>query len=133
MEKFWTAIKRLAKCWIGKSTLECFSQEEAQALIRNDRAVLNNEYSIDTKKVVDAKGEERCFQTHKFRISKKENEKFMLGGIALDITDKLNAVKAREKREAQIQHTQKLESLGVLAGGIAHDLQQYPDGNTRLC
>ncbi len=107
--------------WIGKSTLECFSPEEAQALIRNDRSALNNEYSVDTQKVVDAKGEERCFQTHKFRISKKEDEKFMLGGIALDITERVSAEKARKKLEEQIQHTQKLESLGVLAGGIAHD------------
>ena len=107
--------------WIGKSTLECFSLEEAQALIRNDRFALNNEYSVDTQIVVDAKGEERCFQTHKFRISKKEDEKFMLGGIALDITERVSAEKAREKLEEQIQHTQKLESLGVLAGGIAHD------------
>src|SRR5262249_55532050 len=29
--------------------------------------------------------------------------------------------KARRDLEAQIQHTQRLESLGVLAGGIAHD------------
>jgi len=39
----------------------------------------------------------------------------------LDISEKLNALKAREEMEKQVQHTQRLESLGVLAGGIAHD------------
>lgn len=41
--------------------------------------------------------------------------------IARDITDRKRAEEERRRLEAQIQHTQKLESLGVLAGGIAHD------------
>jgi PAS domain S-box-containing protein len=38
-----------------------------------------------------------------------------------DVTERLRAEEERRQLEAQIQHTQKLESLGVLAGGIAHD------------
>ncbi len=38
-----------------------------------------------------------------------------------DITERKTAEEERRKIEAQIQVTQKLESLGVLAGGIAHD------------
>ena len=107
--------------WIGKLTSECFSLEESQSLIQHDRNALNENYSVDVQKVLDSERNERFFQTHKFRISEGGNGKSILGGIALDITDKLSAEKARAKLEAQIQHTQKLESLGVLAGGIAHD------------
>jgi PAS domain S-box-containing protein len=38
-----------------------------------------------------------------------------------DITEQLRAEEDNRRLTAQIQHTQKLESLGVLAGGIAHD------------
>ncbi len=38
-----------------------------------------------------------------------------------DIGERKQAEAERRKMEAQIQQTQKLESLGVLAGGIAHD------------
>ncbi|HOT44032.1 MAG TPA: PAS domain S-box protein [Spirochaetota bacterium] len=38
-----------------------------------------------------------------------------------DIGERKQAEEERSKMEAQIQQTQKLESLGVLAGGIAHD------------
>jgi len=38
-----------------------------------------------------------------------------------DVTTIKRGEEDRRELEAQIQHTQKLESLGVLAGGIAHD------------
>ncbi len=38
-----------------------------------------------------------------------------------DISERKRAEEDRVKMDAQIQQTQKLESLGVLAGGIAHD------------
>jgi signal transduction histidine kinase/CheY-like chemotaxis protein len=42
--------------------------------------------------------------------------------FALDITERRKAEAERRLLEQEIQHTQKLESLGSLAGGIAHDM-----------
>ncbi len=107
--------------WIGRTTMECFPIKEAKSIIASDKDAFTNRYSIHVQKLIDSTGKERIFQTHKFRISGVENKKQMLGGIALDITDKIDAEKATEKLELQVLHAQKLESLGVLAGGIAHD------------
>jgi PAS domain S-box-containing protein len=55
--------------------------------------------------------------------------------ISRDITERKRAQAQQEKLEAQMQQTQKLESLGVLAGGIAHDLNNLLVpilGNARL-
>ena len=42
-------------------------------------------------------------------------------GFVEDITDRKKAEEEKQTLEQQLQHTQKLESLGILSGGIAHD------------
>ncbi|MCB9913769.1 MAG: response regulator [Planctomycetes bacterium] len=42
-------------------------------------------------------------------------------GYILDVTDRRRAAEERLALEGQMRHTQKLESLGVLTGGLAHD------------
>ena len=43
-------------------------------------------------------------------------------GIDRDITARIQADKERLNLEEQMRHTQKLEALGTLAGGVAHDM-----------
>ncbi len=51
-------------------------------------------------------------------------------GVCTDKTESKRAEEERRAIEAQIQHTQKLESLGVMAGGIAHDFNNLLVGIT---
>ena len=46
--------------------------------------------------------------------------------MVTDITEK-------KRMETQLLHQQKMESIGTMAGGIAHDLQQYTHWRSRLC
>ncbi len=42
-------------------------------------------------------------------------------GLAIDISDRVAVAREREKIAGKLLEVQKLESLGVLAGGVAHD------------
>ena len=43
-------------------------------------------------------------------------------GIALDETDRLAAAAQNAQLQAKLQHAEKIESIGTLAGGMAHEL-----------
>ncbi len=95
--------------------------------VRRSRAVDLEVIESGTPKVVpeqqytDAEGRERILQVTKIPFTCTSSELPSLLGIAIDVTEVKRTEKERRQLEDQMQHLQKLESLGVLAGGVAHD------------
>jgi PAS domain S-box-containing protein len=49
-------------------------------------------------------------------------------GIVLDISERVKAEDEKERLQDKLQRSQKMESLGFLAGGVAHDLNNVLSG-----
>ena len=85
-----------------------------EALLLN--AALDVEYRIR-----DASGQERWFRDRAI-FSKQTDGELIVDGVAMDITEYKKAEEEKTKLLWQLQQSQKMESLGTLAGGVAHDM-----------
>jgi two-component system, cell cycle sensor histidine kinase and response regulator CckA len=56
-----------------------------------------------------------------FPVRNELGKVYRIAGVAEDITERVRAAETREKLEAQLVQSQKMEAFGQLAGGIAHD------------
>lgn len=109
---------------VGKSDADFNSDKQQVEWFRQaDLEVMNSNTSvfIPEEPITDATGKMRWLQTVKIPIQGADGAVTHMLGVATDVTERKRYEEEQRRLEAQIQHTQKLESLGVLAGGIAHD------------
>jgi len=101
---------------VGKTDFELFPREIAGAFFADDQSVLAGHSVINREeKAVLQNGETRWLLTSKIPWRDAEGKIIGLVGIGRDITDRKNL-------EAQVAQAQRMESIGRLATGIAHDL-----------
>jgi PAS domain S-box-containing protein len=102
---------------IGKTDFDVFPHDIAAAFFADDQFVLWKGQSIINReeKSVTPDGEVHWLLTTKVPWRDSTGKIIGLVGIGRDITDK-------RRLEAQFLHAQRMESIGQLASGIAHDL-----------
>jgi PAS domain S-box-containing protein len=103
---------------IGANWFERFAPPERLDELRIVFAKLladGREIRHHTNEIVTRSGQRRLLQWNNSLIFSPSGEVIGTASIAEDITD-------RVRLEKQLLRTQRLESLGTLAGGIAHDL-----------
>jgi PAS domain S-box-containing protein len=101
---------------IGKSDFEIYPQELAAEYFANDQAVIQTGQPLinHEEKVVTPDGETHWSLNTKIPLRDATGTIIGLVGMGRDITE-------RKRIEAQLFQSQKMETVGKLAGGVAHE------------
>jgi two-component system cell cycle sensor histidine kinase/response regulator CckA len=107
---------------IGKSIFDRWPKEIAETFMENDRNVLETGNSIQVlERAPDPDGRERDWLITKFPFTDSNDIRYV-GGIGVDLTERINAEQEKERLEQQLKKWERLDSLGAMAGGAAHDI-----------
>ncbi|MBA3849322.1 MAG: hypothetical protein C0502_04925 [Opitutus sp.] len=106
---------------VGRTDAELFPPETAALFAANDRKVIAGGGPEEFEETALMDGRLMTGIVQKFLLRDADGRPYAICGISTDITERKRAEQERRDLERRLQDKQRLESLGVLAGGVAHD------------
>lgn len=119
----------------GDGWLDVLHPEDRERTARSWQEAVQSRASYTTEyRLRHASGEWRWMAVRAVPLHNEDGSVRAWVGMNTDITERRQTAERREQLEKQLHQTQKMESIGQLAGGVAHDfnnvltvIQMYSD------
>ncbi|MEA3340911.1 MAG: PAS domain S-box protein, partial [Chloroflexota bacterium] len=107
----------------GKDSFETFIKPENSNTVKSvfKKAIGNNQTRGNINPIIAKDGREIIVEWYDKTLKDKNGNTVGLLAIGQDITERKRAEEEKEKLQSQLNQAQKMESVGRLAGGVAHD------------
>ena len=109
---------------IGKDYLETFVPVDARfGLIRIfERIAFQGERTVNENPLLTKDGRRLLVEWHGAPVTGEDGSTLYFFGVGIDVTDRRRQEEERHLLEAQLRQAQRLESIGTLASGVAHEI-----------
>jgi len=109
---------------IGLNNRDYTSPETAKRMfgVFNDVYNTGKSSKINDFEVITKDGSIKLLEISTFLIIDQDGNKTGFRGLIRDVSERIRAENEKKKLESQFYQAQKMEAIGTLAGGIAHDI-----------
>ena len=102
---------------LDKTMDDLFPSDLAKGMVADDLRILKEGKQIAIEEELNG----RIYTTIKYPIQFKGKPRYLCG-YTIDITERRQMEEEKRKLEERLNRAEKMEALGTLAGGVAHDL-----------